>query len=321
MTTTVNNSNESKVTVNRIGFFGSFSKFFKGDTQVDNTLFEGGKCYSFAYYIGLNDDCKNGHLTFSFTSEIKVKKNNGRYYTLISGAIGDIIAYLKPELSMFEKLHTCNHLGQPMFIDDIRFHINEGETNEQIAEMYNISNLEAIEILRNASDNKDLFHYLVFYLGVAGIWKKQADEAIREMEAKTGLTLKIENKDRVYKQFDAEKCNDMDYLFKHGYATKEMKQAREEITRTKKRLEELAEIEKEFAKSVEKAKRIYEVKKAVVSFGISWDNVTLYDHKNELCFNWLDCCKKIPSDLINELVCSNTLPEGIEVTNLDKGRE
>lgn len=320
MTTTVNN-NENKVTVNRIGFFGSFSKFFKEDTQVDNTLFKGGKCYSFAYYIGLNDDCKNGHLTFSFTGEIKVKKNNGRYYTLISGAIGDIIAYLKPEFSMFEKLHTCNHLGQPMFIDDIRFHINEGETNEQIAEMYNISNLEAIEILRNASDNKDLFHYLVFYLGVAGIWKKQADEAIREMEAKTGLTLKIENKDRVYKQFDAEKCNDMAYLFKHGYATKEMKQAREEITRTKKRLEELAEIEKEFAKSVEKAKRIYEVKKAVVSFGISWDNVTLYDHKNELCFNWLDCCKKIPSDLINELVCSNTLPEGIEVTNLDKGRE
>lgn len=320
MTTTVNN-NENKVAINRIGFFGSFSKFFKEDTQVDDTLFESGKCYAFAYYIGLNDDCKNGHLTFSFTGEIKVKKNNGRYYTLISGAIGDIIAYLKPELSMFEKLHTCNHLGQPMFIDDIRFHINEGETNEQIAEMYNISNLEAIEILRNASDNKDLFHYLVFYLGVAGIWKKQADEAIREMEAKTGLTLKIENKDRVYKQFDAEKCNDMAYLFKHGYATKEMKQAREEITRTKKRLEELAEIEKEFAKSVEKAKRIYEVKKVVVSFGISWDNVTFYDHKNELCFNWLNCCKKIPSDLINELVRSNTLPEGIEVTNLDKGRE
>lgn len=79
--------------------------------------------------------------------------------------------------------------------------------------------------------------------------------------------------------------------------------------------------EKEFAKAVEKAKRIYEVKRAVVSFGISWDNVTLYDHKNELCFNWLDCCEKVPSDLINELVCSNTLPEGIEVTNLDKGRE
>ena len=320
MTTTVNN-NENKVTVNRIGFSGLFSKFFKGDTQVYDYLFEGGKCYSFAYYIGLNDDCKNGHLTFSFTGEIKVKKRNGRFYTYISGAIADVIAYFKPELEKFNRLHGFNHLGQPMFIDDIRFHINEGKTNEQIAEMYNISNLEAIEILRNASDNKDLFHYLVFHLGVAGIWKKQADEAIREMEAKTGLTLKIENKDKVYKEFDAEKCNDMAYLFKHGYATKEMKQAREETARTKKRLEELAEIEKEFAKSVEKAKRIYEVKKAVVSFGISWDNVILYDHRNELCFNWLDCYKKVPSDLINELVCSNILPEGIEVTNLDKGRE
>lgn len=74
MTTTVNN-NENKVTVNRIGFFGSFSKFFKEDTQVDNTLFEGGKCYSFAYYIGLNDDCKNGHLTFSFTGDICKNRN------------------------------------------------------------------------------------------------------------------------------------------------------------------------------------------------------------------------------------------------------
>lgn len=320
MTTTVNN-NENKVTVNRIGFSGLFSKFFKEDTQVCDYLFEGGKCYSFAYYIGLNDDCKNGHLTFSFTGEIKAKKRNGRFYTYISGAIGNVIAYFKPDLLMFERLHLCNHLGQPMFIDDIRFHINEGKTNEQIAEMYNISNLEAIEILRNASDNKDLFHYLVFHLGVADAWEKQAKEAIREMEAKTGLTLKIENKDKVYKQFDAEKCNDMAYLFKYGYATKEMKRAREETARSKKRLEELAEIEKEFAKSVEKAKRIYEVKRAVVSFGISWDNVTLYDRKNELCFNWLDCCEKVPSDLINELVCSNTLPEGIEVTNLDKGRE
>lgn len=319
MTTTVNN-NENKVTVNRIGFFGSFSKFFKEDTRVDDAFFEAGKHYFFTYFIKLNDDCKNGHLTFSFTGEIKVKKGNGRFYNYISGAIGNVIAYFKPELLMFERLHLCNHLGQPMFIDDIRFHINEGKTNEQIAEMYNISNLEVIEILRNASDNKDLFHYLVFHLGVADTWEKQAKEAIREMETKTGLTLKIENKDKVYKQFDAEKCNDMSYLFKHGYATKEMKQAREKTARSKKRLEELAEIEKEFAKSVEKAKRIYEVKKAVVSFGISWNNVVFYDHKNELCFNWLDYSDKVSSDLINELVCSNTLPEEIEVTNLDKGR-
>lgn len=100
MTTTVNN-NENKVTAKRIGFSGLFSKFFKEDTQVYDYLFEGGKCYSFAYYIGLNDDCKNGHLTFGFTGEIKVKKRNGRFYTCISGAIGDIIVYFKPE---FEKV-------------------------------------------------------------------------------------------------------------------------------------------------------------------------------------------------------------------------
>lgn len=320
MTTTVNN-NENKVTVNRIGFSGLFSKFFKENTQVYDYLFEGGKCYSFAYYIGLNDDCKNGHLTFNFTGEIKVKKRNGRFYTYICGAIADVIAYFKPELEKFNRLSGFNHLGQPMFIDNIRFHINEGKTNEQIAEMYNISNLEAIEILRNASDNKDLFHYLVFHLGVADAWEKQAKEAIREMEAKTGLTLKIENKDKVYKQFDAEKCETLENLYQLGFASKQAKQYRMQQAAEEKKAKELAEIEKEFAKAVEKAKRIYEVKKAVISYGIAWNNVVFYDHKNELCFNWLDYSDKVPSDVINGLVCSNTLPEEIEVTNLDKGRE
>lgn len=81
MTTTVNN-NENKVTVNRIGFSGLFSKFFKEDTQVYDYLFEGGKCYSFAYYIGLNDDCKNGELfvqlsepsNFSYRSDNRLSK-------------------------------------------------------------------------------------------------------------------------------------------------------------------------------------------------------------------------------------------------------
>ena len=319
MTTTVNN-NENKVTVNRIGFFGSFSKFFKEDTQVDNTLFEGGKCYSFAYYIGLNDDCKNGHLTFSFTGEIKVKKNNGRYYTLISGAIGDIIAYLKPELSMFEKLHTCNHLGQPMFIDDIRFHINEGETNEQIAEMYNIPDIKAIEILRNASDNKDLFYYLVFRLGVAENWENLAGEAIQEIEKRRKCKLKIEGKDRVYKQLPKEDCEALENLYQLGYASKVQKEFRSKARKEDQKQKELKEIEEERNKAIAIAQKEYEIKKAVVSFGISWNNIIFYNHSNKLCFNYSDCYKKIPSDLINEFICANVLPEDIDIVNENKGR-
>ncbi len=321
MTTTVSNNNENKVTVNQIGFSGSFSKFFKENTQVDDTFFEGGNHYSFTYFIKLNDDCKNGYLAFSFTGEIKVKKGNGRFCNYIGGAISDIIAYFKPELEKFNRLHTCNHLGQPMYIDNVRYSINKGRTNKQIAKMYNIPNLEVIETLRNASDNKELFYYLVFRLGIAETLEKQAKEAIREMEAKTGLTLKIENKDKVYKQFDAESCEILENLYQLGFASKQAKQYRAQQAAEEKKVKGLAEIEKEFAKAVEKAKRIYEVKKAVVSFGISWNNVVFYDHKNELCFNWLDYSDKVPSDVINGLVCSNTLPEEIEVTNLDKGRE
>lgn len=321
MTTTVSNNNENKVTVNQIGFSGSFFKFFKENTQVDDAFFEGGKHYSFTYFINLDDECKNGHLTFSFTGEIKVKRRNGRFCNYIGGAIADIIAYFKPELEKFNRLHLFNHLGQPMYIDGIRYFINKGKTNKQIAEMYNIPNLEAIETLRNASDNKELFYYLVFRLGIAETWEKQAKEAIREMEAKTGLALKIENKDKVYKQFDEKDCEVLENLYQLGFASKQAKQYRIQQAAEEKKAKELAEIEKEFVKAVEKAKRVYEVKKAVVSFGISWNNVVFYDHKNELCFNWLDYSDKVPSDVINDLICSNTLPEEIEVTNLDKGRE
>lgn len=318
MTTTVNN-NENKVTVNRIGFSGLFSKFFKEDTQVYDYLFEGGKCYSFAYYIGLNDDCKNGHLTFSFTGEIKVKKRNGRFYTYISGAIADVIAYFKPELEKFNRLHGFNHLGQPMFIDDIRFHINEGKTNEQIAEMYNISNLEAIEILRNASDNKDLFYYLVFRLGVAENWENLASEAIQEIEKRNGGKLKIEGKDRVYKQLPKEDYEVLENLYQLGYASNAQKELRDKARKEDQKQKELKEIEEERNKAIAIAQKEYEIKKAVVSFGISWNNIIFYNHRNKLCFNYSDCYKKIPSDLINEFICTNVLPEDIDVVNEDKG--
>lgn len=143
MTTTVNN-NESKVLINRIGFCGSFYKFLGEDIKIGNQILYPGD-YEFDYQIILDDECKNGHLTFSFTGSIKIKKGNGRYYTLISGAIGNIITYFKPELSMFEKLHLCNHLGQPTYIDNIRYHINEGKTDREISEMYNISDTKAVD--------------------------------------------------------------------------------------------------------------------------------------------------------------------------------
>lgn len=308
MTTTVN-SNESKVFTNRIGFSGSFYKFLKEDIKIDNQILYPGS-YKFDYLIKLDDECKNGHLTFSFTGSIKIKKDNGRYYDFISGAIGNIITYFKPEFSMFEKLHTCNHLGQPMYIDNIRYHINEGKTDQEISEMYNISDMGSVEILRNASDNKDLFYYLVFRLGVADTWGKLANEAIQEIESKSDTILKIEGKDRVYKQLPKEDCKLLENLYQSGYASKVQKELRDKARKEAQKEKELREIEKE-----------YEIKKAVISYGISWNNVIFYDHKNELCFNWSDGYKKIPSDVINGLVCSNTLPEEIEVTNLNKGRE
>lgn len=317
MTTTANN-NERKEFVNKIGFSGSFYKFLGEDIKIGNQILYPGD-YEFDYQIILDDECKNGHLTFSFTGKIKVKKGNGRYYTLISGAIGDIITYFKPELSIFEKLHTCNHLGQPMCIENIRYHINEGKTDQEISEMYNISDMKAIEILRNASDNKDLFYYLVFRLGIAENWENLANEAIQEIEKRSDSKLKIENKDRVFKQFPEKECEVLENLYQLGCASNAQKELRDKARKEDQKEKELREIEEERNKAIAIAQKEYEIKKAVVSFGISWVNVIFYDHSNKLCFNYSDCYKKIPSDLINEFICTNVLPKGINVVNEDKG--
>lgn len=316
--TTIANSNENKVLVNRIGFSGSFYKFLAEDIKIDNQILYPGD-YKFDYLIKLDDECKNGHLTFSFTGSIKIKKGNGRYYDFISGAIGDIITYFKPELSSFEKLHTCNHLGQPMYIDNIRYHINKGKTDQEIAEMYNISDMKAIKTLRNVSDDKDLFYYLVFRLGVDDAWEKLAAEAIREIEERNGHKLKIENKDKVFKQFPEKECEVLENLYQLGYASKEQKELRNKARKEEQKQKELKEIEDERNKAIAKAQKEYEIKKAVVSFGISWNNVIFYNHSSKLCFNYSDYYKKTPSDLINEFICTNVLPEDINIVNEDKG--
>lgn len=317
MTTTTNN-NEIKSLINCIGFSGSFYEFLKEDIKIGNQILYPGS-YKFDYLIKLDDECKNGHLTFSFIGSIKIKKGNGRYYTLISGAIGNIITYFKPELSMFEKLHLCNHLGQPTYIDNIRYHINEGKTDREISEMYNISDTKAIEILRNASDNKDLFYYLVFRLGVVDTWKNLANEAIREIEKRSNSKLKIEGKDRVYKQLSKEDCEALENLYQLGYASNVQKELRDKARKEEQKQKELKEIEEERNKAIAIAQKEYEIKKAVVSFGISWNNIIFYNHSNKLCFNYSDCYKKIPSDLINEFICTNVLPEDIDILNEDKG--
>ena len=220
---------------------------------------------------------------------------------------------------MFEKLHLCNHLGQPTYIDNIRYHINEGKTDREISEMYNIPDIKAIEILRNASDNKDLFYYLVFRLGVAQNWENLAGEAIREIEKRRKRKLKIEGKDRVYKQLPKEDCEALENLYQLGYASKVQKELRDKARKEDQKQKELKEIEEQRNKAIAIAQKEYEIKKAVVSFGISWNNIIFYNHSNKLCFNYSDCYKKIPSDLINEFICTNVLPEGINVVNEDKG--
>lgn len=129
-------------------------------------------------------------------------------------------------------------------------------------------------------------------IGFSGSFYKFLGEDIQEIEKRRKCKLKIEGKDRVYKQLPKEDCEALENLYQLGYASKVQKEFRSKARKEDQKQKELKEIEEERNKAIAIAQKEYEIKKAVVSFGISWNNIIFYNHSNKLCFNYSDCYKK-----------------------------
>ena len=79
-----------------------------------------GKGLSIKAFIRFNDDCKNGHQTFSITGEIK----QGRRVE-ICGRIHDEIAQYIPELKPFIKWHLTSTDGPMHYLDNTLYHVEQ----------------------------------------------------------------------------------------------------------------------------------------------------------------------------------------------------
>lgn len=272
--------------------------------NVTKIYVENGITYKMNVRISLDDSCKNGVCDWSITADIYEKRRNGRFVWCASGCCHEEILKRFPEFKTFIDLHLCNHYGQPMYpVENGVYHLVNSD-KEKAINYLRITETE-YNILRNSTEDKLYFKYLLYTLGIVNRWKEESLKAIKQLEALTGNTwenpYKPENERFTPKLTDEERTL-IENRIKYGYYTSEAIQARKDQKKREeyenKRNEIIADCEKE----IQKAKYKKLVMLAVLDAGITLKNVIYYDHSNELVFNWNDYETKVTQEQFDEFV-------------------
>lgn len=284
--------------------------------NVTKIYVENGITYKINVRISLGDYGKNGVCDWSIKADIYEKRRNGRFVWCASGCCHDEILKYFPEFKTFTDLNLCNHYGQPMYpVDNGVYHLVNSD-KEKAINYLRITDTE-YDILRNSTEDKLYFKYLLHTLGIVDRWKQESLKAIKQLEALTGNTwenpYKPENEHFALKLTDEERTL-IENRIKEGYYTSEAIQARKDQKKREeyenKRNEIIADCEKE----IQEAENRKLVRLAVLDTGISLKNVIYYNHSNELAFNWNDYEEKVTQEQFDEFVKTvdkTKLPENI----------
>lgn len=272
--------------------------------------------YKMNVRISLDDYSKNGICDWSVTADIYEKRKNGRYVWYSSGCCHDEILKHFPEFKTFIDLHLCNHYGQPMYpVDNGVYHLVDSD-KEKAINYLRITETE-YDILRNSTEDKLYFKYLLHTMGIVDRWKQESLKAIKQLEALTGNTwenpYKPENERFALKLTDEERTL-IGNRIKEGYYTSEAIQARKDQKKREEYEKERNEIIADCEKAIQKAESKKLVMLAVLDAGFSSKNAIYYDFRNELTFNWNDYETKITQEQFDKFmkkVDKTKLPENI----------
>lgn len=268
--------------------------------------------YRICAEIALHDDCKNGVCEFHLVGDIydfdKRKKDN----CVTCGCIHEHIAKHFPDLAKFIPLHCCNYLGQPLYpVDNGLYYLKQGvETGDfsTVCKQMRITPGEAA-IMSDAArlDDKKLFKYWLFGLGIVARWKQEADEFIKYLEEKTGQTwenpYKEDHKHFVLSMSDDERL-EVQNLIISGYYKKDAIDERLEAARQAAKDKKRDEVITKYEKAVEKYTMERDIFLLLIDNDIPTKNVIYYDFCGKVGFNWSDCYgdKKMSDDEINKAV-------------------
>lgn len=284
--------------------------------NVTKIYVENGITYKMNVRISLDDSCKNGVCDWSITADIYEKRRNGRFVWCASGCCHEEILKRFPEFKTFIDLHLCNHYGQPMYpVENGVYHLVNSD-KEKAINYLRITETE-YDILRNSTEDKLYFKYLLYTLGIVNRWKEESLKAIKQLEALTGNTwenpYKPENERFTPKLTDEERTL-IENRIKDGYYTSEAIQARKDQKKREEYENKRNEIIAACEKSIQEAENKKLVMLAVLDAGISLKNAIYYNHSNELAFNWNDYETKITQEQFDKFVNTvdkTKLPENI----------
>ena len=258
---------------------------YKDSKEVNNTV---------VYVtISLDDECNNGHNTFSITGEVFQKgkpRTDGNM--ICCGCCHEKILEAFPEFKMFVDLHLSSSDGYPMYLgQNAAYLIRIGDDEKAINELR--CDVDTYDKIRPYYVDNLLFKKAIADYGLLDIWNEQAKKAISYLERLTGDEF-VENK---HVPFFSEKETE---LIDGGSVTLESVLNKREIEKKEKRAKQIEEIDKKYSRRVKNAELEKKVRLLMLDF--DGDNWIWYSHSNTLCFNWKSYERKVTKQEVEDFM-------------------
>ena len=290
--------------------------------KTSKTYLENGNTMRMDVEIRLNDECRNGHEDFAMTCDIYRNARDGRWVYAGGGCAHDEIIKYFPKFKIFEQLHLCNTLGQPMhLIANTIYFLKRGE--------YNLTCLtegEARELAKYV-ENNNAFQYKLEELGVLSRLENKAKEGIALLEELCGekYTPKYEGQVKygVY-PLSGDKRAEVEKKIAEGYFTDEKIEERKRAREEEEYQKLLEKIENDRENELKKVNEKYTAEKTVLEWFKCRVNFIYYNHIKTYHFNWSNSSfdKQVTREEIDAFIAGNKERlEGYNVTMTDNGKE
>lgn len=252
--------------------------------------------------LKLDDHCKNGHSDFSATGEVYIAGKKRIDRNMVScGCIHEALLNAfkdEPIVKAFVALHLSDFKGIPMYaVENGFYHLKNNLVH--FKSHMRISS-EEVKVFEVAEDAKH-FQYILESYGMLERWQKEADEAIKMLEEKTGEVVDVSKlgTSRYVPMSEVEKLA-MDMLVEDGYYSLEAIEARKIAKLEAEKVEQIKKDRRDVRKVIRDKLLDYKIGKAILDVTFN-TNYIFYTHSMELKFNWKDYEVKFSEEEIEKI--------------------
>lgn len=127
----------------------------KKQVKTETKFFhENGTEYRITVKLRYDDECGNGHNTFSITADIDEKTKNGKWRDDSGGCIHDEIVKHFPKYAPFIKWHLCSSDGPMYYIENTLYHVEQHEPDAKTEKSANLDHARSAAIWPEATDEE-----------------------------------------------------------------------------------------------------------------------------------------------------------------------